>query len=133
MDNIKIGTKFEKVFIINEKDTALALGSGGENVLATPRLAAWMENLGFESLESIMNDGKTTVGTEIKLSHIAASAIGMEVKVQAILIAHEKKEFVFEIEAWDNIEKIGKATHKRYMIDKKRFMDKALKKAEKSL
>jgi predicted thioesterase len=38
MEELKVGTSFEKKFFVNKEDTALALGSGGEAVLATPRL-----------------------------------------------------------------------------------------------
>lgn len=66
MEELKIGTSYEKKFFVNQEDTALALGSGGEAVLATPRLVAWMENTAFEGVEASQPEESTTVGTFIE-------------------------------------------------------------------
>lgn len=131
MENIKVGTTYEKQFKVTLEDTALAMGSGGEKVLATPRLVAWMENTAFEGLEKAMDQGKTTVGTEIQMKHSAASPIGMAVSIKGTVISQEKRSVTIELEAWDNIEKIGEAIHQRFIVDKGRFMEKALLKIEK--
>jgi len=130
MEEFRIGTCYEKKFFISEEDTALALGSGGEKVLATPRLVAWMENTAFEGLNIIMPDENTTVGTRIDLKHIAATPVGMEINVRAKLVNHEKRALNFEIEAWDKTEKIGEAIHQRFIVDRSRFIEKVQKKAE---
>lgn len=130
MEEFTIGTCYEKKFLINTEDTALALGSGGEAVLATPRLVAWMENTAFEGLDTILPDENTTVGTHIDLKHMAASPVGMEINVRATLITHEKRAVNFKIEAWDQMEKIGEAVHQRFIVDRGRFLKKVLKKSE---
>lgn len=130
MEEFIIGTCYEKKFFINKEDTALALGSGGEEVLATPRLVAWMENTAFEGVDIGLHGENTTVGTRIDLRHIAASPVGMEINVKAILVAVEKRALNFEIEAWDKTEKIGEAIHQRFIVDKIRFIEKVLKKVE---
>lgn len=133
MENVTIGTSYEKDFMVTEEDTALALGSGGEKVLATPRLVAWMENTAFEGLEKIMEQGNTTVGTFIQIKHIAASLIGMTISIKGTVVSQEKRIVTIEFEAWDNLEKIGEATHQRCIVDKVRFMEKALLKIQKKL
>ncbi|MBC3886876.1 thioesterase [Acetobacterium paludosum] len=133
MEEIKIGTCYEKKFFVNEDDTALALGSGGEAVLATPRLVAWMENTAFEGSGLTLSEENTTVGVQINLKHIAASPVGMEIKVKATLVSQEKRALNFEIEAWDKIEKIGEANHQRVIVDKSRFMKKVMKKIKVNL
>lgn len=133
MEELKIGTSFEKKFIVNKEDTALALGSGGEEVLATPRLVAWMENIAFEAVEANQPEGSTTVGTFIELKHMAASPVGMEIRIKATLVSIEKRALNFDIDAWDTVEKIGEAIHQRFIVDKGRFNEKVLKKLESSL
>ncbi|MBI4855405.1 MAG: thioesterase family protein [Acetobacterium woodii] len=133
MEELKIGTSFEKKFIVNKEDTALALGSGGEEVLATPRLVAWMENIAFEAVEANQPEGSTTVGTFIELKHMAASPVGMEIRIKATLVSIEKRALNFDIDAWDAVEKIGEAIHQRFIVDKDRFNEKVLKKLESSL
>lgn len=130
MEEFVIGTCYEKIFFINKEDTALALGSGGEEVLATPRLVAWMENTAFEGVDTVLSEASTTVGTHIDLRHMAASPVGMEIKVKAILVAIEKRALNFEIEAWDKTEKIGEAIHQRFIVDKIRFIEKVMKKVD---
>lgn len=129
MEEFRVGTCYEKSFFINKEDTALALGSGGEEVLATPRLVAWMENTAFEGLDMSLPEENTTVGTHIDLKHIAASPVGMEINVRAKLVNHEKRALNFEIEAWDKTEKIGEASHQRFIVERKRFIEKVQKKA----
>ncbi|MEO1815937.1 MAG: thioesterase family protein [Acetobacterium sp.] len=133
MEELKVGTSYEKKFFVNQEDTALALGSGGEAVLATPRLVAWMENTAFEGVEATQLDENTTVGTFIELKHMAASPVGMEIRIKATLVSIEKRALNFDIEAWDTAEKIGEAIHQRFIVDKARFNEKVLKKLETSL
>lgn len=115
---------FEKSFTVTKEDTAQALSSGGLEVLATPRLVAWMENVAYEGVESLMADGETTVGTKMTISHLAATAVGGQVRVVATLTESEKRLYTFAIEAFDNKEKIGQASHQRVKISVDRFLAK---------
>jgi predicted thioesterase len=133
MEELKVGTSYEKKFFVNQEDTALALGSGGEAVLATPRLVAWMEKTAFEGVEATQPIENTTVGTFIELKHMAASPVGMEIRIKATLVSLEKRALNFDIDAWDTAEKIGEAIHQRFIVDKARFNEKVLKKLETSL
>ncbi len=128
MEELKIGTSYEKKFLVNKNDTALALGSGGEAVLATPRLVAWMENTAFEGVETSQPEDSTTVGTFIELKHLAASPVGVEIRIKATLVAIEKRALSFDIDAWDPVEKVGEAIHQRFIVDKGRFNEKVNKK-----
>lgn len=115
---------FEKSFTVTKEDTALSLTSGGLEVLATPRLVAWMENVAFEGIESLMADGETTVGTKMTINHLAATAVGGQVRVVATLTETQKRLYTFAIEAFDNKEKIGQASHQRVKISVDRFLAK---------
>jgi predicted thioesterase len=115
---------FEKSFTVTKEDTAQALSSGGLEVLATPRLVAWMENVAYEGVESLMADGETTVGTKMTINHLAATAVGGQVRVVATLTETQKRLYTFAIEAFDNKEKIGQASHQRVKISVDRFLAK---------
>jgi fluoroacetyl-CoA thioesterase len=39
------------------------------------------------------------------------------------------RRLVFQVEAWDEVEKIGEATHERFVVDEKRFIAEAEAKA----
>ena len=70
-------------FTVTDEDTALALGSGGLPVLATPRLLAWCEAATCVVVDRSAGDGRTSVGTRVQLEHVAASPVGAEVAVTA--------------------------------------------------
>jgi predicted thioesterase len=73
------------------------------------------------------------VGAQIDAKHIAATPVGFNVTVNAVLTAVEGKKLTFFIEAFDEAEKIGEALHIRFIIDEQRFQQKAdAKKAAKA-
>lgn len=71
----------ELVFTVTGADTAEALGSGSLPVLATPRLLAWCEAATCASVEPVLGEGRSSVGTRVDLQHVAASPVGAEVIV----------------------------------------------------
>jgi predicted thioesterase len=83
-----------------------------------------MENVAYEGFESLMADGETTVGTKMTINHLAATAVGGQVRVVATLTETQKRLYTFAIEAFDNKEKIGQASHQRVKISVDRFLAK---------
>jgi len=65
-----------------------------------------------------------TVGTDVKLSHIAATPPGLCVTVNVKLVELEGRRLVFSIVADDGIQKISEGTHERFIIDSAKFNDK---------
>ena len=109
---------------VTEKDTALALGSGGLEVFATPGMVALMENAAMNAVAPALPQGSTTVGAEMNTTHIKPSAIGVTVQATATLTAVEGRKLVFTVEACDEVGTIGKGTHVRFIVDKERFLAK---------
>ena len=71
----------ELAFTVTSADTAEALGSGSLPVLATPRLLAWCEQATCASLEPVLREGRSSVGTRVDLQHLVASPVGAELLV----------------------------------------------------
>ncbi|SFC17056.1 Predicted thioesterase [Alkalibacterium subtropicum] len=115
---------FEKVFTVKESDTAEAVGSGGLPVLSTPHLIAYMENTAMTLMSEELNEKDTSVGMEISVQHLAPTALNKVVSVKAQQTDKSGKVFTYEIEAYVDEELIGKATHKRAIVDKDDFMKK---------
>jgi predicted thioesterase len=105
-------------------DTALHHGSGDLNVLATPALAAWLENAAMNAVAPCLQDGETTVGVEIALTHSKASPVGARVEATATLVKTEGRRLFFRLLARDEQGEIGQGTHTRYVVDRARFMNK---------
>lgn len=109
-------------FKVDNTQSAQALGSGGLLVLGTPALVAYMENVAFNLAQQTLSEKDTTVGIEMNLKHLAPSAIGADIQVKAQLIKQEKSILTYEIVAYDTETLIGKATHKRAIVNVDKFM-----------
>ena len=125
MENkLAIGIEGKIEQFVTKDDTAAKYGSGLIEVFATPAMIALMEKTCLTSILSYLEDGFNTVGTEVNIKHIKATAVGKKVYCKSTLIFIENKKLVFSVEAFDEEGKIGEATHTRYIIDIKKFMAK---------
>lgn len=106
--------------VVKEAGLAKTMKSGSLPVLATPQLAAWMEEASCLLLE--LPEGKTSVGTRLDLSHLKASPLGATIRIQASLIAEEGRRLSFAIEAYEGEALVGKASHERAVVDIDRFL-----------
>lgn len=118
------GLSHTSTLVVTESDTAKAMGSGSLPVLATPRLAALMENAAYKAVSPILDDGETTVGGELSLRHLAPSPVGAEVSATAVLEHTEGRKFVFRLEARQGDTLIGEGTHTRFRVNTGKFLAK---------
>ena len=123
--NIEVGMKGEASTLVEREDTAAEVGSGDLLVYATPCMAALMEGAACEALADVIKEGQTTVGIELNLQHTSATPVGLEVRAEAEVTAVDGKVITFEIHAFDEAGEIGKATHKRVLVNSQKFLDKA--------
>lgn len=121
---ITVGMKGEVFSEVEREDTALEVGSGSLLVYATPCMVALMEGAACEAIAEALPEEKTSVGTELTISHISATPVGLEVRAIAEVIAVEGPVVIFKVEAFDEKGKIGEGTHKRAVITTQRFLDK---------
>lgn len=121
---LETGIKGSVSCTVTENDTAKALGSGGLDVLSTPKLIALMENASLLLVRPYLDEGMDTVGTQLNVKHLAATPVGMTVRAEAELIEIDRRRLVFSVKAWDEVELVGKGTHERFIVDMKKFTDK---------
>ncbi len=122
MTTLTPGLSAELKITVTDADTASKWGSGLVPVYSTPALVGLMETAAVKALEGQLEDGKTTVGGHIDVKHLAATPVGMTVRAKAELIAIEGKKLTFQVEAWDEVEKIGEALHERFLIETEKFV-----------
>jgi predicted thioesterase len=122
---LSAGLSAEKTATVDSSNTAASFGSGLLNVFATPAMIALMEHAAAEAVSPALEEGFSTVGSEINIKHLAATPPGMTVRAKAVLTAVDGKKLVFDIEAFDEAGKIGEGTHTRYIIDSKKFLARA--------
>ena len=121
---IDVGTTNEMTWTVALEHLASAFGSGLVDALATPVLVGFCEECARTMVDPHLTSGQKTVGTSIRLDHLAATPLGMCVSVTAKLIDIDRRRLRFEIEARDEIEPVGRATHERFIIDSDRFEER---------
>lgn len=122
------GITGEVEMTVGRTDTAVALGSGSVEVLATPAMIALMEKAALTSVEPFLNAGQTTVGVSVNVRHLSPTPVGMKVRARSELMAVDGRRLVFKVFAYDEKEMVGTGTHERYVVDTDRFLDRAMKK-----
>lgn len=131
MQPITIGTKGIANIKADESQLAVTVGSGSLPVFATPMMSALMEKAACKAIESFLEDDETTVGTVLNITHDAATPEGMEVTAEAEITGVSGREISFNVTAYDEAGQIGSGTHKRFMVNEKRFLEKTSKRGDK--
>lgn len=122
--NIQAGLVGEKAEKVTKDKVASKYASGTVDVYATPAMIALMEYAAHSCVEPMLPQGWATVGTRLDVRHLAATPVGMEVKATARLLEVEGRKLLFEVEAFDDKEKIGAGIHERYIVNLEKFMSK---------
>jgi predicted thioesterase len=125
---ITVGMKGTASTTVEREDTAYEVGSGSLLVYATPCMVALMEGAACEAIAESMREDKTSVGTELNISHLSATPVGLEVRAEAEVTAVEGNAITFNVVAYYEAGKIGEGTHKRYIVTSQRFLDKTYSK-----
>jgi predicted thioesterase len=123
--NLKVGMTAEKHDQVTNENTAMRYGSGSAAVYATPAMIGLMEGTCLATVDPHLPEGMATVGIRLDVRHLSATPIGLGVRAAAELIEISGKRLTFKMEAFDDKEKIGEGIHERYIIDVKKFMEKA--------
>ena len=101
------------------------VGSGSVLVFSTPSLILLLEKTAVAALDGNLETGKTTVGSGLDVTHLAATPVGMEVKGTAEVIEVEGRKIVFKVAAEDGQESIAEGRHTRFIVDEAKFQDRA--------
>ena len=110
--------------VVDERNTAIALGSGDMPVFATPAMMALMENAAMLAVKEHLPEGSTTVGGHIESSHIKPSPLGAEVEATATLDKVDGRKLYFTVVARQGNDIIGAGTHLRFIVDRERVLSK---------
>ncbi len=122
MHHLEVKDQYTSELIVEHTHTAAAFGSGDILVFSTPMMIGLMENAALKCAELKLDEGFSTVGTMVNIKHMAATPVGQCVKATAVLIEISDKKLVFEVSAYDEVEKIGEGTHERFIIQKEKFL-----------
>lgn len=121
---MELGQRYTSITTVDADNTAKKMGSGDIDVFSTPAMIALMENAAMKAVEQSLEDGETTVGAKISITHIKPSKIGQEIKATAILSQIDGRKLTFSVVATEYDILIGEGTHVRYIVNKEKFMGK---------
>ena len=126
---VEIGVIKERKIKVGSNQTTSFLWRG-ENVLSTPSMISEMEETCRQLLKEnfIPEIEWDSVGTIVDIKHLAATPVGAEVFLISKIASVNGRRVMFEVNAFDNIEKIGEGRHERFIININRFKSKFIEK-----
>lgn len=118
----------ESEMIVREEDLVSPVKGMAIKVLSTPRLIQLMEEAAIKAIQEFIPNDQISLGTMVKVRHIAATPLGMKVTANALLKETVRNRLFFFIDAFDEKEKIAEGEHERVIVSKERFIQKTQKK-----
>jgi fluoroacetyl-CoA thioesterase len=120
-DSIKIGMNAERILVVPPERTVGHFLAGMPMVFATPMMILEMEWASGDAINKYLEPGWITVGTEVDIKHLAASAVGATIRTRSKVIAVERRVIRFAVEAFDGARKIGEGRHARGLVNRESF------------
>lgn len=117
------GDMLPRTLVVDEQRCISFMGP--ENmVYATPHMVSDMEYTCRDLLLRHLDEGEDSVGAHVTIDHLAATPMGMLVTIEAKIIEVDRRRVTFEVVARDVIEECGRARHVRFIVDKKKSMER---------
>jgi fluoroacetyl-CoA thioesterase len=121
LDNVRIDMTAEKTVVVTSEMTVGHFVAEMPQVYATPMMILHMEMASGSAIAAHLPDGFVSVGMDVKVRHLAATAVGHKIRAISRVIRIDFKSVVFEVEAWDGNRKIGDGTHCRSILNMAEF------------
>jgi len=136
MAQLQIGMSHEWQYTVTHALTAAAIAESDPHngmtlpaVWSTPDMIARMEIVSAAVVTPHLEPGHITVGARNEVSHLAATPVGMVVRVRSTLSHVDGRKLTFMVEAFDEKEKVGEGVHVRYIVDRAKFDARLAQKA----
>ena len=113
---------------MREEHTAPRVGSGEVHVLATPVMINVIEAAALAAIERLLPPGYQSLGTLLKVRHIAATPVGMRVRAEAKVLKVEGRTVLFDVQVHDEQELVGEGTHERVVVNVAKFSERVSRK-----
>ena len=131
MPEIQIGLKGQEEMVVERKDLASVMGNIGAEVLSTHRVVLLMELAARNAIKDCLPEGKMTVGTFVRIQHLAAAPLGSKVRAEAQVKEIEGRRLVFEITVYDEFERIAEGENEQLIVSIDKFLARIERKAVK--
>lgn len=119
--NIPLGASASERVTVTRELTVAHAAPGMPEVYATPMMIYLMEIASARAIQQYLPPRWVSVGTEVNVTHLAATPTGFVVIASAKVISVSGRTVTFSVEAHDGVEVIGEGTHSRMFVDIDRF------------
>jgi fluoroacetyl-CoA thioesterase len=93
-----------------------------DGILATSRMIGLTEDTCLALVQPLLDEGQTTVGTRVDVTHVGTARTGEEVTVRVHLTKVTQRRLLsFEIEVEAPAGVISTGTHQRLIVDRSKF------------
>ena len=127
----KEGNKTSRRVTIDRQRTIMVAG-GEFNVYATPEMIRDIEQTCKQYILEFAEEGEDSVGTQVNISHVGATLMGMSVEITATIKTIDRRRVVFEITVRDDLDQVGIGTHDRFITDAAKSAERLRAKAVKA-
>ncbi len=117
-ESLQIGLSGENTYTITDDMAPPHLPA---KVLSTPAMVGLIEGTCLQTAQAHLDEGETTVGVHVNVSHTGPAMSGEEVTVKARLSELDRRRQTWEIEVLSPRGSISEGTHKRVVVDTSRF------------
>lgn len=121
---ISPGISAKKEFQVQSSDSASSVASGAVNVLSTPSVISFIENVSFHLVQGMLEEGMTTVGFHIDVYHLSPVPIGENIEVISTVESVNGRKVKFRAEVYWKGKKIAEGVHERVIVKEKEFYEK---------
>ena len=128
MPHIQTGLKGQEEMVVGRQDLASVMGNIGAEVLSTHQVVLLMELAARNAIKDCFPEGKMTVGTFIRIQHLAATPLGSIVRAEAHLKEIDGRKLVFDVAAYDEFEKIAEGENEQLIVSIDKFLARIEKK-----
>jgi fluoroacetyl-CoA thioesterase len=129
MPTVPAGARREERLLVTGDVAIDFLETESARVLSTPHLIGYLEMATRNLIKEYLPEGWDSVGTHVDVRHLAATPIGMSVRLTAEVLAADERRVTCRVEAWDEREKVAEGLHERFIIDIARFAARVQAKA----
>ena len=115
-NSLKAGLELSKAVTVDESRCIGFMGKEGM-VYATPRMVSDVEYACRDFLLQHLDAGEDSVGAHVSIDHLAATPLGLEVKIAAKITEVDRRKVTFEFTVHDPVEQCGRGKHVRFVVE----------------
>jgi fluoroacetyl-CoA thioesterase len=129
--SLQAGLETKKAITVDEARCIGFMGKEGM-VYATPRMVSDVEYTCRDFLLQHLDPGEDSVGAHVSIDHLAATPMGLTVKIEARVTEVDRRKVSFEFSVHDPLEQVGRGKHVRFVVETAKSRERIAQKRAKA-